>query len=132
MALDVPLDAKNFFQLTVGKKSGTSRDLGFRASDIGQTFQDSLVMTASICLRIMMPFTEFDAVCTAPNPSVFLLYHIARALSRLTRGFFCLFHYIRSIALITRRSDSRRGSRASPPAKKLATDRPCERTGWMY
>ena len=52
MALDVPLDAKNFFQLTVGKKSGTSRDLGFRASDIGQTFQDRLVVTASIFLHI--------------------------------------------------------------------------------
>ena len=52
MALDVPLDAKNFFQLTVGKKSGTSRDLGFRASDIGQTFQDRLVVTASIFLLI--------------------------------------------------------------------------------
>ena len=51
MALDVPLDAKNFFQHTVGKKSDTSRDFGSRASDIGQTFQDRLVMTTSISLR---------------------------------------------------------------------------------
>ena len=48
----MPLDAKNFFQLTVGKKPDTSRDFGSRASDIGQTFQDRLVVTASIFLLI--------------------------------------------------------------------------------
>ena len=48
----MPLDAKNFFQLTVGKKSDVSRDFGSHASDIGQTFQDRLVMTASITLRV--------------------------------------------------------------------------------
>ena len=48
----MPLDAKNFFQLTVGKKSDVSRDFGSRASDIGQTFQDRLVVTASIFLHI--------------------------------------------------------------------------------
>ena len=48
----MPLDAKNFSQLTVGKKSDVSRDFGSRASDIGQTFQDRLVVTASIFLHI--------------------------------------------------------------------------------
>ena len=48
----MPLDAKNFFQLTVGKKSDVSRDFGSHASDIGQTFQDRLVVTASIFLLI--------------------------------------------------------------------------------